>query len=87
MAPALIRPGGFTLGSSNLSQAQLEQLRNELIEKRLSGVLSVTDQNGERIQYKTDADMAAAIEAVNFTIESLSRASLQSFTIKTSKGL
>ena len=44
---------------------QLRTWRDSLIESRLSGVLTVKDQNGEAITYKSDAEMAAAIRAAD----------------------
>ena len=44
---------------------QLRTWRDSLIESRLSGVLTVKDQNGEAITYKSDSEMAAAIRAAD----------------------
>lgn len=70
------------------SGLKLGELRDELIRSRLSGVLSVTDQNGEKITYKSDTEMAAAIEAIEATIREIT-CSRPASTIhfSTSKGL
>lgn len=44
-----------------LSLSELQSLRDSLIRARLAGVREVQDQNGERIQYRSDAEMARAL--------------------------
>lgn len=41
--------------------AQIAAWRDDLLRARLSGVREVTDQNGERIRYGSDSEMARAI--------------------------
>ena len=65
--------------------AKLVMQRRELILARANGLRSLTDQNGERVEYKTDAEMAAAIKS----IDALLTPARPAHTIKfqTSKGL
>ena len=66
------------------THADLIRFRDALIQARLSGVRSLTDQNGESIEYKSDAQMSAALAYVEKLI-----AGQQPHTIvfNTSKGL
>lgn len=61
--------------------------RDDLVQARLSGIREVQDQNGERIAYRSDSEMARAIEAAERTIASL-KGDRQPRTVifKTSKG-
>lgn len=45
--------------------------RASLVEARMSGVREVADQNGERISYKSDSEMARAIAAADREIAAL----------------
>ncbi|MBA4337789.1 MAG: hypothetical protein C0421_02970 [Hyphomonas sp.] len=66
----------------------LTDLRERLIAARLSGVLEFRDQNGERIVYRSDAEMARAIEAADREIARLSgTAQPRTIHFHTSKGL
>ncbi len=66
----------------------LTDLRERLITARLSGVLEFRDQNGERIVYRSDAEMARAIEAADREIARLSgTAQPRTIYLKTSKGV
>lgn len=66
----------------------LTSLRENLIAARLSGVLEFRDQNGERIVYRSDAEMARAIEAADREIARLSgTAQPRTIYLKTSKGV
>lgn len=66
----------------------LTSLRAELIAARLSGVLEFRDSNGERIVYRSDAEMARAIEAADREIARLSgTAQPRNIYFKTSKGV
>lgn len=64
--------------------ADLIAFRDRLIAARLSGVRSVTDQNGESIEYKSDAQMAAALAYVERLIAG---AGPSTIVFSTSKGL
>lgn len=68
--------------------ASLTDLREKLVEARLSGVLEFRDQNGERVVYKSDAEMARAIDAADREIARLSGTAQPRTTyFKTSKGV
>ncbi|MDI6026098.1 hypothetical protein QBK99_07850 [Corticibacterium sp. UT-5YL-CI-8] len=69
------------------SLAQLIAWREALFESRMSGVFSVTDQNGERVTYKSDAEMARALAAVESMIAAAGRTRTGTFRVQTSKGL
>ncbi|MDI6025243.1 hypothetical protein QBK99_03340 [Corticibacterium sp. UT-5YL-CI-8] len=69
------------------SLSQLIIWRDSLIESRMSGVYSVTDQNGERITYRTDGEMARAIAAAESMIAAVGRPRGGTFRVQTSKGL
>lgn len=67
--------------------AQLQDWRDRLKEARYNGLRSVQDSNGERVEYKSDSEMARAIAAVESEI---SRASAPRSSIvypQTSKGI
>ena len=44
-----------------LSITELQTLRDSLIRARLAGVREVQDSSGERVTYRSDAEMARAI--------------------------
>ncbi|MBN8606230.1 MAG: hypothetical protein J0L81_04870 [Caulobacterales bacterium] len=44
-----------------LSLPELQTLRDALIRARFAGVREVQDHNGERVQYRSDAEMARAL--------------------------
>lgn len=44
-----------------LSLTDLQSLRDALIRARFAGVREVQDANGERVQYRSDAEMARAL--------------------------
>lgn len=46
------------------SLAALIKFRDDLIAARLGGIRSLRDQNGEEVEYKSDAQMAAALAYV-----------------------
>lgn len=66
---------------------ELRQFREQLFETRLKGIRRVRDQNGEEIEYKSDAEMERAIRAVDLEIASFTRRIPHTITFKTSKGL
>ena len=72
-----------------LTAAQLLQsFRDNLMDALGGGVLSVTDQNGERIVYQSVADLRAAVAAVNREIAALSgQPRTGPIRFRTSKGL
>lgn len=67
--------------------AELIELRDKLVRARLSGVRSIRDQNGETLEYKSDAEMRAAIDSIEFEIGRLTSARPHTIIFKTSKGL
>ena len=66
---------------------QLRAARSRLWEARGAGVRRFRDQNGEEVEYQSDAAMAAAIRALDAEIDRLSGRSPRAFTFRTSKGL
>lgn len=71
-----------------LSAEQLTKARDALIEARAEGVRRFRDQNGEEIEYKSDAQMAAALAALDRQIaQAMGRATPHTITFRTSKGL
>lgn len=69
------------------SLAKLIRWRDELFEARLSGVRTLVDQSGERIEYKSDSEMAAAIRAADAAIAVHRRKPANKIIFQTSKGL
>ncbi|RXF69902.1 phage head-tail joining protein [Hansschlegelia zhihuaiae] len=67
--------------------AKLRAKRDALIEARLEGVRELQDQSGERIVYRSDNEMRAAISDVNRLIQDAERASPSTIRFRTSKGL
>ena len=70
-----------------LTLRELRQWRENLIELRMKGIREVEDQNGERIAYKSDNEMAAAIRAVDQEIASFTRRIPHTIVFSTSKGI
>ena len=66
---------------------ELRQYRDQLFEVRLKGVREIEDQNGERVVFKSDSEIAAAIRAVDLEIASFTRRIPHTVIFKTSKGL
>ena len=50
-----------------VGQEELEQLRHNLVRARAKGIRVVL-MNGERVEYKSDAEMAAAINGLDAQI-------------------
>ncbi|WIM10595.1 hypothetical protein [Enhydrobacter sp.] len=69
------------------SLADLQLWRDSLFAARMRGVLSVKDQNGETVVYKSDSEMAAAIAACDREIAALSGRPVNTIVFRTSKGL
>lgn len=62
--------------------------RDNLRENRASGVMEFEDQNGERVRYKSDQQMAAALADLDRQIAEIhGRATPSSFHFQTSKGV
>ena len=71
---------------STLTVAQLQQWRDDLMQARLSGIRELEDQNGERVVYRSEAEMARAIEAANREIARLQGVGARTIKVSTSKG-
>lgn len=66
----------------------LQRWRDKLLEARLSGVRRVRDQNGEEIEYRSDRELASALEAANRAIaEATGARPILTAKFTTSKGL
>lgn len=66
----------------------LESARERLQDARFRGVRRFKDQNGEEVEYRSDAEMARALLALETEIAALSQVPrLSKFIFKTSKGL
>lgn len=71
-----------------LTVDQLTKARDNLIAARAQGVRTFVDQNGERVEYKSDREMASALAALERLIaERAGRPSPRAITFKTSKGV
>ena len=70
-----------------LTADQLRSWRDSLIESRLRGVLTVRDQNGESVTYKSDSEMAAAIRAADQLILESTGKHPNVIRFQTTKGL
>ena len=67
---------------------QLIAWRDSLVQKRLAGVRTFRDANGETVTYATDAEMAAAIVAANAAIAAAQVGQpVKAIQFSTSKGL
>lgn len=69
------------------SAAQLTEWRDRLQGARFSGTREVQESNGERIEYKSDAEMARALAAIDSEIAQLQQRRLSLVRFQTSKGL
>jgi hypothetical protein len=66
----------------------LQKSRERLQDARFQGVLTFRDQNGEQVTYKTDAEMAAALKALDAEIARLEgRAPASTIHFRTNKGI
>lgn len=66
---------------------ELRKARSELIRLRAQGIMTLTDQNGESITYKTDSQMASALAALDSEIRRLERGNPTTIAFVTTKGL
>lgn len=67
--------------------AQLLKFRDDLKEARYNGLRSVQDSNGERLEFKSDTELARALAAVESEISGASRARQSIIYPQTSKGV
>ncbi|QZO02411.1 hypothetical protein K6K41_16555 [Chenggangzhangella methanolivorans] len=56
-------------------------------EARYSGARRVRDQNGEEIEFRSDAELARAMVALDREIAAITGRTRNAFTFRTSKGL
>lgn len=67
---------------------RLQEYRDQLQDARFSGVQSITDQNGERLVYRTQAEIERAIAALDVELAALQNARKPSILyLSTSKGV
>ncbi|WP_158970958.1 phage head-tail joining protein [Chachezhania sediminis] len=67
-----------------IEATELEEMRDALIRARAKGVREL-QMNGERVRYGSDAEMAAAIAALDRRLASPTR--VRTVAFKTSKGV
>lgn len=67
--------------------AQLSEWRDRLMSARFTGTRAVQDSNGDRVEYKSDAEMARALASIDAEIANLQRRRLSIVRAQTSKGL
>ena len=67
--------------------ADLTAFRDSLRAARYQGAREVRDANGEMIAYKSDREMAAAMQALESEIAALSGTAANTIRFSTSKGL
>ncbi|MHB0706018.1 phage head-tail joining protein [Roseomonas mucosa] len=65
----------------------LRAQRARLLEMRANGISSTTDQNGERVVFKSDAEMKSALAALDRELAALASGPITSIRFNTSKGL
>jgi len=66
---------------------ELTSMRARLFDARMSGIREVQDQNGERIVYRSDSEMARAMAALDAEIAGVASKPASTIHFKTSKGL
>lgn len=66
---------------------RLQEYRDQLQDARFSGVQSITDQNGERLVYRSQAEIERAIAALDSEIAQLQRGRMALIRLQTSKGV
>lgn len=69
-----------------LTLSELHSARDALLRARAGGVRRVRDQNGEEVEYRSDAEMARALAALDSEIAALGGKPPSSFHFATSKG-
>lgn len=69
-----------------LTLAELQSARDALLRARAGGMRRVRDQNGEEIEYRSDAEMARALAALDSEIAALANRPPSTFHFATSKG-
>lgn len=66
--------------------AELTKMRADLFAARMNGIRSFQDQNGERVEFKSDNEMAKAMAALDAGIAKASGAAPHVLHFTTSKG-
>ncbi|SIN74287.1 phage head-tail joining protein [Vannielia litorea] len=69
-----------------LTAAELTAARDALLRARAGGVRRARDANGEEVEYRSDAEMARALAALDSEIAALAQRPPAAFHFKTSKG-
>ena len=67
--------------------SDLTAWRDRLMAARFSGTREVHDSNGESVTYKSDQEMANAMQAITREIEAVSGTAVHTILFSTSKGL
>jgi hypothetical protein len=69
--------------------SDLQKWRDKLFQARMSGIREVRDSNGETITYRSDAEMAAALAAVDRAIAERTQSGrpVKTILFTTSKGV
>jgi hypothetical protein len=70
-----------------LSAEELQAARDALLKARAGGIRRVRDQSGEEVEYRSDAEMARAIAALDSELAALRNRPPSTFHFRTSKGL
>jgi len=70
-----------------LALPALEAQRDALIKARSNGLRSVREPSGEEVQFRSDAELAAALASVERRIAEFGRSLPSTITFATSKGL
>ncbi|MGR3747538.1 phage head-tail joining protein [Paracoccus sp. (in: a-proteobacteria)] len=70
-----------------LDVTQLRAHREKLQQARFMGVRQITDQNGESVTYRSDAEIARAIASIDSEIAQLQRGRAALINLQTSKGV
>ena len=70
-----------------LTLPELTAARDSLFRARAGGVMTFRDQNGELVTYKSDAEMARALAAIDAEIAAASKRPASTILFRTSKGL
>ncbi|QFT81865.1 hypothetical protein FIU89_14675 [Roseovarius sp. THAF27] len=69
-----------------LTLAELQSARDALLRARAGGIRRVRDLTGEEVEYRSDAEMARALAALDSEIAALAKSPPSTFHFATSKG-
>lgn len=70
-----------------LTVPELQAARDALLRARAQGVRVFQDQNGERVEYKSDGEMARALASLDSEIAAAASRPSSVIRFQTSKGL